>query len=49
MNIFKRKENLTEEEKAERFWNWFNINQNKFLLLSDVTESEKDKLMAEFL
>jgi hypothetical protein len=48
-NIFKKKENLTEDQEAERFWNWFDKNQNKFLFLSDVTESEKDKLMAEFL
>jgi len=48
-NIFKRKESLTEDQKAENFWNWFDKKQNRFLFLSDVSESEKDKLMNEFL
>lgn len=48
-DIFKRKESLTEDQKAEIFWNWFVKKQNRFLFLSDVTESEKDKLMNEFL
>ena len=48
-DIFKKKESLTEDQRAERFWNWFNKYQNKFLFLTDITASEKDKLMAEFL
>ncbi|WP_209406435.1 hypothetical protein [Pseudozobellia sp. WGM2] len=48
-NIFLKKANLTEDQKAERFWKWFDKHQNKFLFLSDITESEKDKLMDEFL
>jgi len=48
-NIFTKKANLTEDQKAEIFWKWFNKNQNKFLFLSDVTELEKDDLMDEFL
>lgn len=48
-NIFRKKKNLTENEKAAQFWNWFDANQNKFLFLSDVTQAEKDKLLSEFL
>lgn len=48
-NIFSKKGTLTEDQKAEKFWNWFDKNQNKFLFLSDITESEKDNLMNEFL
>lgn len=40
---------MTEDQKAERFWKWFDKNQNRFLFLSDITELEKDELMAEFL
>ena len=47
--IFSKKTNLTEDKKAERFWKWFDKHQNKFLFLSDITESEKDGLMNEFL
>lgn len=31
------------------FWNWFNLNQNKFLFLSDIEEDKKDNLMGMFL
>lgn len=48
-NIFKKKENLNEDQKAEKFWNWFNKKQNKFLFLSDVSQREKDNLLQEFL
>lgn len=41
--------NLTEDQIAERFWNWCNKNQNKFLFLSHLTELIKCKLMPDFL
>lgn len=40
---------MIEDQKAERFWNWFDKNQNRYLFLSDITESKKDQLMDEFL
>ena len=44
-NIFSKKGHLSEDQKAENFWKWFDENQNKYLFLSDLTESEKDGLM----
>ena len=48
-NIFKKKKNLTEDEKAERFWSWFQKSQNRFLFLSDIDGEEKENLLDEFL
>tara|TARA_R110002049_G_scaffold297516_1_gene486500 strand:- start:3316 stop:3969 length:654 start_codon:yes stop_codon:yes gene_type:complete len=48
-NIFKKKQNLTEDEKAERFWTWFTKSQNRFLFLSEIDGEEKENLLDEFL
>lgn len=48
-NIFKKKQDLSENQKAQNFWSWFENNQNKYLFLSDVDEEVKENLLDDFL
>ncbi|MEP2279519.1 hypothetical protein [Maribacter sp.] len=48
-NIFKKKQELSQDQKAKTFWSWFKINQNNYLFLSDVDEEEKENLLNIFI
>lgn len=40
---------MTNREKAEKFWNWFCLNNYKYLFINEVDENEKDRLINDLL
>ena len=40
---------MIKQDKIKSFWDWFKVNNHKYLFLNDISEDEKEILMSDFL